>query len=70
MPEGPSSLLVVDDEEPIRAALARYLTQQGYEVSTAATGYDYLNVFGLISGSVKADSFGTASFDFSVKGFL
>lgn len=39
-------------------------------VSATATGYDYLNVFGLISGSVKADSFGTASFDYTVKGFL
>ena len=38
MPEGPASLLVVDDEEPIRTALARYLTQQGYEVTTAASG--------------------------------
>lgn len=39
-------------------------------VCTQTPGYDYLNVFGLISGSVKADTFGTASFDFSVKGFL
>ena len=46
MPEGPSSLLVVDDEEPIRAALARYLTQQGYEVSTAATGEEALAILG------------------------
>ena len=46
MPEGPSSLLVVDDEEPIRAALARYLTQQGYEVSTAASGEEALAILG------------------------
>ena len=43
MPEGPVSLLVVDDEEPIRNALARFLTQQGYEVSTAATGEEALD---------------------------
>jgi len=46
MPEGPASLLVVDDEEPIRAALARYLSQQGYEVSTAASGEDALGILG------------------------
>lgn len=39
-------------------------------VSTTSSGYDYLNVFGLISGSVKADSSGSSSFEFSVKGFL
>ena len=57
------------------ADYANQLVQQVLDVpvsivSATATGYDYLNVFGLISGSVKADSFGTASFDFSVKGFL
>jgi len=36
--EGPASLLVVDDEEPIRTALARFLTQEGYEVHTAESG--------------------------------
>ena len=46
MPEGLASLLVVDDEEPIRAALARYLTQQGYEVSTAASGEEALATLG------------------------
>ena len=35
---GPVTLLVVDDEEPIRNAVRRYLVQQGYEVATAATG--------------------------------
>lgn len=57
------------------ADYANQLVQQVLDVpvsivSTTATGYDYLNVFGLISGGVKADTFGTASFDFSVKGFL
>lgn len=57
------------------ADYANQLVQQVLDVpvsivSATATGYDYLNVFGLISGSVKADSFGTASFDYTVKGFL
>jgi putative nucleotidyltransferase with HDIG domain len=46
MPEGPASLLIVDDEEPIRTALARYLTQHGYEVTTAASGAEALAVLG------------------------
>jgi cyclic di-GMP phosphodiesterase len=33
-----ASLLVVDDEESIRSALARALTAQGYDVMTASTG--------------------------------
>ena len=33
---GPISLLVVDDEEPLRGALVRYLTQQGYQTYAAA----------------------------------
>ena len=39
-------------------------------VCTQTPGYDYLNVFGLISGNMKATSFSTADFDFQVKGFL
>ncbi len=40
----PISLLVVDDEEPIRNALKKFLTQQGYDVQTAATGEDALRI--------------------------
>ncbi len=40
----PISLLVVDDEEPIRNALKKFLTQQGYEVATAASGEDALRI--------------------------
>ncbi|MEO8450048.1 MAG: HD domain-containing phosphohydrolase [Gemmatimonadota bacterium] len=36
-PRGPTTVLVVDDEEPIRNALKRFLSQQGYDVLTAAT---------------------------------
>jgi DNA-binding response OmpR family regulator len=33
----PVTLLVVDDEEPIHKALRRFLVQQGFEVTTAAS---------------------------------
>lgn len=42
IPEGPASVLVVDDEEPIRTALARFLAQQGYDVSIASSGEEAL----------------------------
>ena len=42
--EGPVTLLVVDDEEPIRNAVRKFLVQQGYEVATAATGEEALEV--------------------------
>jgi response regulator RpfG family c-di-GMP phosphodiesterase len=38
------TLLVVDDEEGIRNAMRKYLTQQGYEVAVAATGEEALEV--------------------------
>ena len=38
------AILVVDDEETIRSALKKYLTQQGFEVSTAADGDEALAV--------------------------
>lgn len=44
MVETQTSILVVDDEEPIRTALRKYLAQQGFEVSTAATGDEALKV--------------------------
>ena len=39
-------------------------------ITTDALGYDGLNVFGLLSGSMTYDSFGTASFNFLVKGLV
>ena len=42
--EGSVSVLVVDDEEPIRNALKKFLTQQGYEVATAASGDEAIKV--------------------------
>jgi putative two-component system response regulator len=44
LPEGPVTLLVVDDEESIRNAVRRFLVQQGYEVVTAATGEEALGL--------------------------
>jgi cyclic di-GMP phosphodiesterase len=40
----PIGVLVVDDEEPIRNALKKFLSQQGYEVSTAGNGDEALRV--------------------------
>jgi len=40
----PTTLLVVDDEEPIRNALRRFLVQQGFEVAVAATGEEALGI--------------------------
>jgi cyclic di-GMP phosphodiesterase len=40
----PISLLVVDDEEPIRNALKKFLTQQGYDVATAPSGEEALRI--------------------------
>lgn len=42
--EGPVSLLVVDDDEPIRTALKKFLVIQGYEVATAGSGAEALEV--------------------------
>ena len=44
LPDGPVTLLVVDDEEGIRNALRKFLVQQGYEVATAATGEQALDL--------------------------
>ena len=44
--EGPVSLLVVDDEEAIRRTMRKYLTLQGYQVATAASGEEALAVLG------------------------
>jgi cyclic di-GMP phosphodiesterase len=40
--KGPVTVLVVDDEEPIRSALKRFLSQQSFEVFTAADGVEAL----------------------------
>ena len=42
--DGPVTLLVVDDEEAICNALRKFLTQQGYEVTTASNGEEALLV--------------------------
>ena len=40
----PITVLVVDDEEPIRNALKKFLTQQGYDVVTASSGDEALRL--------------------------
>lgn len=42
--EGPIAVLVVDDEEAILSALTKFLTTKGYDVSTAASGEEALDV--------------------------
>ena len=40
-----SKILVIDDDRSIRETLDLYLTEEGYEVVTAATGTEGLNRF-------------------------
>jgi cyclic di-GMP phosphodiesterase len=42
LPDGPVTLVVVDDEEAIRNSVRKYLVHEGYEVATAATGDEAL----------------------------
>lgn len=42
--EGPIAILVVDDEKSILTALTKFLTAKGYDVSTAASGEEALEV--------------------------
>lgn len=42
--ERPTRVLVVDDEEPLRTALARFLERRGYETLTAGSGPDALEI--------------------------
>ena len=42
--EGPTAILVVDDEQAILSALKKFLTVKGYDVSTAASGEEALDV--------------------------
>jgi two-component system, OmpR family, response regulator VicR len=37
-------VLLIDDEEPLRASLSFYLAQEGYKVTTAADGLTALNL--------------------------
>ena len=41
--EGPTAILVVDDEQAILSALKKFLTVKGYDVSTAASGEEALD---------------------------
>jgi DNA-binding NtrC family response regulator len=42
LPAGQQSILVVDDDDPVRVMLARLLRTQGYEVQQAASARDAL----------------------------
>jgi CheY-like chemotaxis protein len=43
MQSSSARVLIVDDERPVREMLREFLTIQGYEVSTAATGTEGLD---------------------------
>ena len=43
MAEQAKRILVVDDEENARIALSKILTREGYDVASAANGYEALN---------------------------
>jgi CheY-like chemotaxis protein len=43
-PSGPSRILIVDDEEPVRKFVDRVLTEAGYETTLACDGPDALQV--------------------------
>lgn len=45
-PRGTETLLVVEDEEPLRELVSRYLSGQGYEVLQAESGLRALEVWG------------------------
>ncbi len=45
-PPGTESLLVVDDEGPLRMLLSAAFTRKGYRVTTAATGLDAIDMIG------------------------
>ena len=44
LPDRPLRVLIVDDEEPVRSALGRFLAQRGYQVRTAGTGEEALEL--------------------------
>jgi PAS domain S-box-containing protein len=46
-------ILVVDDEEPVRAAVAMILTDGGYHVATAGDGAEAIALFALKPGEVR-----------------
>ena len=57
----PKRILIIDDEESIRTLLDEYLEIVGFEVRTAASGFEGLNVF-------KEEDFGLVICDVSMPG--
>ncbi|GEM_PF-1086757 len=47
------TILVVDDEEPVREVLGQYLRQMGHEVVEAATGEDAIRVYRQSPGRIQ-----------------
>jgi response regulator RpfG family c-di-GMP phosphodiesterase len=61
MVERSTCVLVVDDDEALRKALVRFLSNQGYSVSAAATGQDALDL-------IEAESFELMLLDIRMPG--
>ena len=57
----PRKILIIDDEESIRALLDEYLEIVGFEVRTAASGFEGLD-------AMKKDDFGLVICDVSMPG--
>ena len=43
-PRGRESLLIVDDEDPLRSLLARSFTEKGYQTAMAANGHEAIDI--------------------------
>jgi nitrogen-specific signal transduction histidine kinase/ActR/RegA family two-component response regulator len=53
-PSGTESILVVEDEGPLRTLLAAAFTRKGYRVTTAATGLEAIEVIGDLARPLDA----------------
>ena len=51
-PDGHETILVVEDEDPLRVAIAEYLQVHGYNVMTAADGNEALRICEQSSGTI------------------
>ncbi len=65
-----SVLMPADAAEYALATVQQVLDKPVSCIASSAPGYAYLNTIGLISGTVSAESSGTAKFAFSVRGFI
>lgn len=62
--------MVQDQADGVLATLQEFLDVPVSCIATECPGYDGLNVFGLISGSMRYETFGTATLTINVKGLI